>query len=225
MTNFELALTEVADGMTLGLGSGRASERFIAALGDRVRAGLKVRGVPTSLATAALAGRVGIPLVELADALPIDITFDGADEVNRSHLSLIKGYGRALVREKVVAAASNRLVILIGPERVDEKLVSVLGRRGRLPVEVVPFALPLCRSRIAALGFESDLVLREDGSPFVSDNGNQFLELRTTAIENPAGVEIALRAIPGIVATGLFLGMAHQVLIERDGRVEVWDCA
>src|SRR4051812_70634 len=105
MTNVDKALELVADGMTLGLGSGHASERFVTALGERVRAGLKVRGVPTSKGTAELARKVGVPLVELADALPIDITFDGADEVD-PRLDLIKGYGHALVREKVVAAAS-----------------------------------------------------------------------------------------------------------------------
>ncbi len=126
MTNVEHALAMVSNGMTLGLGSGKAAETFIAALGERVRAGLNVRGVPTSLSTAALATKIGIPLVELADAIPIDITFDGADEVDPA-LNLLKGLGNALVREKIVAAASWKLVILIGPEKVHEKVVAQLG--------------------------------------------------------------------------------------------------
>jgi ribose 5-phosphate isomerase A len=185
-----------------------------------VKAGLKVRGVPTSVRTGELATAAGIPLVELADAIPIDITFDGADEVD-PHLNLIKGYGRALLRESIVAAASKRLVILIGPEHVEEKLVPVLGHRGRLPVEVVPFALPLCRTRIAELGFDTDVLDADDGTPFRSDNGNHILHLRTKAIENPAGLEFELRAIPGVVGTGLFLGMASEVIVERSGKVEV----
>ena len=220
MTNVEKALVLVSDGMTLGLGSGRAAERFVTALGDRVRGGLKVRGVPTSRATAELAVRVGIRLVELADAMPLDITFDGADEVD-PHLSLIKGYGHALLREKVVAAASKRLVILIGPEGVKEKLVLVLGQRGKLPVEVVPFALPLCRKRIVDLGFVADLVTAGDGSPLVTDNGNHVLQVRVAAIDNPSGLEFALRAIPGLVATGLFMGMADTVIVEDDGNLDV----
>lgn len=223
MTNVEHALAMVADGMTLGLGSGHAAETFVTALGGRVKAGLKVRGVPTSRGTADLAARVGVPLVGLADAMPLDVTFDGADEVHRPTLNLIKGYGRALVREKIVAAASKRLVILIGPERAREKVVPVLGHRGRLPVEVVPFALPLCRKKIAALGYAADPVTNADGTPLVTDNGNHILELRTTVIENPAGLEFELRAIPGVVGTGLFLGMADAVLVEDGGRVEVWE--
>lgn len=221
MTNVEKALELVTDGMTLGLGSGHAAERFVVALGERVRAGLKVRGVPTSRATAELATRVGLPLVELADARPLDVTVDGADEVNLPCLNLIKGRGHALLREKVVAAASKTLIILIGPEHVREKLVDTLGRRGKLPVEVVPFALPFCRLRLGEIGFAADLVSNPDGTPFVTDNGNHILELRTGPIDNPAGLELALRAIPGLVATGLFLGMANTVIIEDNGTVDV----
>src|SRR5262245_28855411 len=141
MTIYERALDFVRDGDTIGLGSGRASAAFIRLLGERVRGGLKVRGVPTSRASEQLAGEVGVPLVSLADGMPLAVTIDGADEVDPG-LNLIKGYGRALVREKVVAAASKRLVILAG----QEKIVATLGQRGRLPVEVLPFALPLCRA-------------------------------------------------------------------------------
>src|SRR6516165_3956087 len=140
MTNAEKALEFINDGAAVGLGSGHAAERFIRALGERVRAGLRVRGVATSRASAALAAEAGIPLTSLNDAMPLDITVDGADEVD-PQLNLIKGYGHALVREKIVAAASRQLVILIGPEHVSEKVVDTLGQRGKLPVEVVPFGM------------------------------------------------------------------------------------
>src|SRR5207245_2261432 len=147
MTIYERALELVRDGTTIGLGSGRASTEFLKLLGARVEAGLDVRGVPTSRATAKLAMQLGIRLICLEEAMPIDVTVDGADEVD-PELNLIKGYGRALVREKVVAAASKRLVILAGPG----KQVDRLGQRGKLPVEVVPFALALCSRRLTEVG-------------------------------------------------------------------------
>ena len=220
MTNVEMALAMISDGMTLGLGSGSAASQFVKALGDRVRAGLKVRGVPTSHSTAELATSGGIPLVELNDALPLDITFDGADEVDPA-LDLIKGYGNALVREKIVAAASRKLVILIGPERVAEKLVNKLGGRGKLPVEVVPFALPLVAKRLADLGYPAQPVKKPTGELFLSDNGNPILHAAVGPISDPRGLEQSIHAIPGVVGTGLFLGMADVVLIEDAGRVEV----
>jgi ribose 5-phosphate isomerase A len=220
MTNVEAALALVADGMTLGLGSGKASEKFITALGERVRAGLRVRGVPTSRGSAELAQRVGVPLVELADALPLDITFDGADEVD-PRLNLLKGYGNALVREKVVAAASKRLVILVGPERAAEKMVPAVGARGKLPVEVVAFALPLVADRLARLGYPAVPLRTAAGEVFLSDNGNPILHAKVGPLTDPAGLDRELHAIPGVVGTGLFLGMAERVIVQHeDGRVE-----
>src|SRR5262245_14928442 len=144
MTIVERALELVPNGARIGLGSGRAAQAFVKALGEGIRSGrVRVEGVPTSEETAALAGREGIPLLTLAEAGVLDLTVDGADEVD-PNLDLIKGYGRALVREKVVAASSRRLVILVG----DEKLVPRLGTRGKLPVEVTPFALALCERRL-----------------------------------------------------------------------------
>ncbi len=220
MTNVEAALALVSDGMTLGLGSGKASEKFIAALGDRVKAGLKVRGVPTSRGSAELATRVGVPLVELADSLPLDITFDGADEVD-PQLNLLKGYGNALVREKIVAAASKRLVILVGPERAAEKIVSAVGSRGKLPVEVVAFALPLVAHELAELGYPAEPLRTADGTVFLSDNGNPILHANVGPLADPAALDRTLHAIPGVVDTGLFLGMAERVIIQHeDGRLE-----
>ncbi len=216
MTNVDVALRLVADGMTIGLGSGAASERFLRGLGARVQAGLKVAGVPTSNKIAAMATSLGIPLVELGNTLPLDYTFDGADEVD-SKLNMIKGYGRALVREKIVAAASKKLVILIGPERIAEKRVGQLGSRGKLPIEVLQFAVKFVQHHLAKLGMPSE-ILTENGSPVLSDNGNPILHAVVKPIANAVELDATLQAIPGIVGTGLFLGMADLVLVQ-DGDV------
>jgi ribose 5-phosphate isomerase A len=207
MTIYEKALEFIQPGDVVGLGSGRASTEFIRLLGARVKAGLLVRGVPTSQASAKLAQGLGIPLVSLQEGMPLAVTVDGADEVD-PNLNLIKGYGRALVREKIVAAASRKLVILVGPG----KEVPALGTRGKLPVEVVPFALPLCRQRLTALGC-NPVPYEEDGKLFITDNGNHILDCGIGAIVQPAEFEAEIRAIPGVVGTGLFLGMADMVLI------------
>ena len=211
----ESAVALIKDGDVVGLGSGRAATAFIHGLGDRVRAGLNIRGIPTSEATAALARQLGIPLTSMDDTANIDVDVDGADEVDPK-LNLIKGYGAALVREKIVAAASRRFVVLIGPE----KLVDTLGSRGRLPVEVIPFSVGPCRRRLAELGYPP--TLRSDsGKPVITDNGNYILDCRVTAIPDPAELDATLRGIPGVVGTGLFVDMAHMVLIQRDATVEI----
>jgi len=206
------ALAHVRSGQVVGLGSGQAATAFVRALGREVKAGLEVRAVPTSEAVAGLAGGLGIPLVSLDEAPVIDVTLDGADEVD-PRLDLIKGYGGALVREKVVAAASRRLVILVGRE----KLVPVLGSRGKLPVEVVPFAAGFCRRRFAELGCAP--VLRSAGpTPVLSDNGNLIFDCAVGPIADPAGLDTTLRRIPGVVGTGLFVGLAQAVLVVEGGR-------
>jgi ribose 5-phosphate isomerase A len=209
------ALDFVPDGARVGLGTGRAAEAFIHALAERVRQGLRVRGVPTSEETARLARSLGIALDTLDADEPLVVTIDGADEVERGTLALIKGRGGALVRERIVAAAARRQVILVTPE----KLVDRLGARGLLPVEVVPFAEPLCRRRIAALGPRPEL-RRHGGSPYVTDNGNWILDCGVQPLTDAAGMERAVLAIPGVVDTGLFLGTASLVLVARDAHVE-----
>src|SRR5437870_5420894 len=150
MTIYERALELIPEGSLVGLGSGRASTAFVKALGARVKAGrIHIRGVPTSEATAQLARQLGIPLLTLAEAGVLEVTVDGADEVD-PHLDLIKGYGRAMVREKIVAASSRRLIILAG----QDKKVPQLGTRGKLPVEVIPFGMALCQRRLRELGCE-----------------------------------------------------------------------
>jgi ribose 5-phosphate isomerase A len=198
---------------TVGLGTGHAATAFIHVLAEHVRAGLRLRGIPTSEASADLARSLGIPLTTFEEADAIDVTFDGADEVD-PHGNLIKGYGGALVREKIVAAASKKLVILVGPE----KLVPVLGARGKLPVEVVPFALPVCRRRLEALGFMPQPRM-QDGALYQTDNGNNILDCAIAPLKNPEETELALRSVPGVVGTGLFLGMASLVLIQQGDSV------
>jgi len=210
----EAALALVHDGAIVGLGSGRAATRFIKALGERVGEGFKIRGVPTSKPTEDLARRLRIPLVSLDEIDSIDIAVDGADEVD-PQLNLIKGLGGALVREKIVAASAKKFVVLVGPE----KLVQTLGDRGVLPVEVVPFALEFSRRRLSALAYPS-VVRQKDGRTFVSDNGNPIIDCQVTAISQPEALDAAIRSIPGVVGTGLFLGMADRVLVDRGDRVD-----
>ncbi len=209
------ALEFVENGFTVGLGTGRAASAFVEALGELVRAGLTVRGVPTSDATAELARRCGISLVGLDDVEGLDVTVDGADEVD-PHLDLIKGYGAALVREKIVAAASRRLVILVGPE----KLVDALGQRGRLPVEVIPFAAATCARRFAAMGLAGDVRVHE-GNTVVTDNGNYVFDCEVAAIEDPAALDRELCCVPGVLGTGIFAGMADAVIVDDAGGARV----
>jgi ribose 5-phosphate isomerase A len=196
----------------VGLGSGRAAEAFVRALA--AERGLQVLGIPTSRATATLATSLGLTVSDLlVDS--IDITVDGADEVD-PRIDLIKGYGGALTRERIVAAASRRQVILVTPE----KLVPRLGTRGRLPVEVVPFAEPLCQRRLRALGCEPRR--REtSGAPFVTDNGNWILDCGIAAQDDAAALDRDIRRIPGVVDTGFFLGTAEQVLVAEAEAVRV----
>ncbi len=208
MTIIERAIELVVDNSRIGLGSGHAAQAFVRALGEYIRcARLRVHGVPTSEETARLSRQVGIPLLTLAEAGILDLTIDGADEVD-PQLKLIKGYGRDMVREKIVAASSRQLIILVG----DDKLVPELGTHGKLPVEVVPFALPLCKRRLRELDCEPVPYL-QGGNLFVTDNGNHILDCQIRPIPDAARLETDIRAIPGVVGTGLFLGMADTVLV------------
>jgi len=214
------ALELVQDGMRIGLGTGHGALAFLARLADRVRSGLRVVGVPTSEATAAEARRLGIALDALDGGEELALTVDGADEV-APNLDLVKGFGGALVRERIVAAASRRQVILVG----HEKLVDRLGTRGRIPIEVVPFACALVLRRVRALGLDP-IVRLADGRRFVSDNGNLTIDCGVAAPLADARaarvLEADLRAIPGVVDTGLFLGTAERVLVGYpDGHVDV----
>ncbi|MFO0947640.1 MAG: ribose-5-phosphate isomerase RpiA [Planctomycetota bacterium] len=209
------ALEFIEPGQVVGLGTGRAAAAFIRKLGAKVRGGFAIRGIPTSQASEQLAREWGIPLTNFAETASIDVAVDGADEVDPDG-NLIKGLGGALLREKVVASSSQKFVVLVGAE----KKVVKLGDRGKLPVEIVPFAFDTCRRRIRELGLET-VVRGSEGQPFVTDNGNYILDCQTRGMERPEKLEEALRGIPGVVGTGLFLGMADVVLIGHPDHVEV----
>jgi len=207
------ALRFVRPGHTIGLGTGRAASAFIRALGA---SGIEVRGVPTSSPAEELARSVGIPIVTLEQAGKIDTDVDGADEVD-PRLNLIKGLGGALVREKIVAASSRRLVVLVGYE----KMVKRLGDHGVIPVEVVPFGVSLVSAKIKAMGIKPR-VREKDGKEFITDNGNVILDCAVKKIASPARLDRDLLAIPGVVGTGLFVGMADVVLVaEASGKIRV----
>jgi ribose 5-phosphate isomerase A len=206
------ALRYVRVGQTVGLGTGRAASAFIRALGD---SGIAARGVPTSKASDELGRSVGIEIVSLAEVTRLASDFDGADEVD-SRLNLLKGYGGALVREKIVAEASRKFFVLVG----EEKLVRKLGTRGSLPVEVVPFAVPLAIKKISALGLKPR-VRPSDGGDYITDNGNLILDCGVSEIHNPARLDRDLLAVPGVVGTGLFVGLATTVLVAtRNGKIK-----
>ncbi len=210
----EKAAKFVTDGMTVGLGTGSTVYYTIQRLGEMVREGLRIRGIPTSRRTEQQAREVGIPLISFAEVSELDLTIDGADEVS-SELDLIKGGGGALLREKLVAAASRRLIVVAD----SSKRVATLGRFP-LPVEVVPFAWEVTARRVADVGCVPTR-RSVDGEPFVSDNGNYILDCAFGSIPDPADRHRALKLLPGVVETGLFVGMAETVVIGSESGVSL----
>jgi len=198
----------VEAGQTVGLGTGRAASTFVRALGQRVAGGLSIRGVPTSRATARLAESLGIPLTGMDQVQEIALAVDGADEVD-DRRNLIKGHGGALVRERVVAAAARRFLILVGPE----KLSSRLGERMSVPVEVIPFAAGPARRALEALGASAALRKDDSGVVFVTDNGNWIVTAAFGPIPDPGSLHREILGIPGVVDSGLFVGMADEVRV------------
>lgn len=203
----------VSDGAIVGLGSGSTASCAIRLLAERVQAGLKIRGIPTSASTKMLAGSLGIPLATLDEFQDIDVTIDGADEID-PQLQLIKGGGGALLREKVIASASRKLVIVAD----SSKLVPVLGKFP-LPVEVIAFAQALVARKIAALGGKATLRQTENGGPYVTDEGHHILDCDFGQISDPKKLARALESIPGIAGHGLFVDMASVVLVAKDNGV------
>jgi ribose 5-phosphate isomerase A len=225
----ERALAYVDDGMLLGLGTGSTAARFVDLVGRRVKDGLQVTCVPTSEATRLQAERLGIALTTLDDVPFLDLTVDGADELD-GHLRLLKGGGGALLREKIVAMASDRMIVIADAS----KRVDTLGKFP-LPIEAVRFGLTATRSLVEAVaadaGCTGAITLRsgKDATPFLTDSGNVILDCAFGRIPNPEALDAALKGVPGVVENGLFLGIADVAIIagpdgvatiERDAAAE-----
>ena len=210
----EAALELVEDGMVVGLGTGSTANYAIEGLGRRVASGLRIRGVATSRASEELARKVGVPIITLDQVSGIDLTIDGADEVD-PRFNLIKGMGGALLREKIVAFASKQEVIIID----DSKLVEALGTKTPLPVEVVPFGHLRTKDALESLGCKASL--KGESSPFVTDNGNLIYECRFAKMEDPEILEAEIDMIPGVVESGLFIDLATKVVVASTKGVEI----
>lgn len=216
-----LALDYVKDGMALGLGTGSTAAKFVELLGARVAQGLNVICVPTSEATRVQAEALGIKLATLDELPQLDLTVDGADEID-DQLRLIKGGGGALLREKIVAASSNRMVVIAD----DSKMVATLGRFP-LPLEMVRFGLAATKPMVEAIaslaGCTGKVSLRQGkaGGPFLTDQGNVILDCAFGRIPEPEVLAFALKRVPGLVEHGLFLGMADVVIVAGEGGTKV----
>jgi ribose 5-phosphate isomerase A len=213
----ERAAEYVRDGMKVGLGTGSTVHYTLLALGRRIREeGLDIIGVPTSVRTERTSNEVGIPLGDLDELGRLDVTIDGADEVD-PHLNLIKGLGGALVREKIVAAHSRGLIIVVD----DSKMVDVLGTRSPLPVEVFKMGHRRLHPALSDLGCAPALRLGGDDGAFVSDNGNHIYDCRFQSIPRPHELEMSINNVVGVVENGLFLDMATSVVVASASGISV----
>jgi ribose 5-phosphate isomerase A len=210
------AIEEVEDGMVLGLGTGSTAAFVVEGLAARVRAGLHITGIPTSERTAAQARRLGIPIASFAEYQKLDMTIDGADEVELGSLHLIKGLGGALLREKIVAAASRRLVIVVD----QEKLVERLGEHTPVPVEVTPFGWQATANALAALGCVPSRRYAGE-QPYVTDEGHFIIDCRFGPVLDPAALETRIATTVGTVESGLFVGRSSMVVVASITGVEV----
>jgi len=217
----EAAVQLVENDMIVGLGTGSTAAFAVEALARRHRQGLRFVGIPTSERTAAQAAAASIPLTSFAKHRRIDLTIDGADEVERGTLNLIKGLGGALLREKIVAAASDRLAIIVD----GTKLVDRLGTRTAVPVEVVAFGLEATQESLEVLGASVRLRMSPAGQPFVTDGGNRILDCNFDQISDPARLEERIRHIVGVVESGLFVGRADPVFVADAAGVHRLDSA
>ncbi|MGC2524990.1 MAG: ribose-5-phosphate isomerase RpiA [Stellaceae bacterium] len=211
------AIEEVEDGMVLGLGTGSTAAFVVEGLAGRVKSGLRVVGIPTSERTAAQARRLGVPIATFAEYQKLDMTIDGADEVELGTLNLIKGLGGALLREKIVAAASRRLVIVVD----QEKLVERLGAHTPVPVEVTQFGWQVTAGALERLGCVPERRYTTREQPFVTDEGHFILDCRFGPIANPGALETRIAATVGTVENGLFVGRSSMVVLASATGVEV----
>jgi len=203
----------VRDGNVVGLGTGSTAVFVVRALAEKVKAGMKIRGIPTSVNTEKLATSLGIPMITLADVQDIDVTIDGADEFD-PRLCLTKGGGGALLREKIVASASKQMVVIAD----SSKQVQFLGKFP-LPVEVIKFARPLVAKKISAMGAKVELRKTASGEPFITDEGNHILDCNFGQIPDPPSLARALSDTPGVVEHGLFINLASVVLMGKGSEV------
>ena len=203
------AATRLQDGMVVGLGSGTTATLAVAAIGRRVREGLKIIGIPTSQKTADQARLLNIPLSTLEERSAVDVTIDGADEIEAGTLNLIKGGGGNLLREKIVAVASSRMIIVVD----ERKVVSELGSRAALPVEVAPFGWKTTAKRLEQVGAHPTLRLRSDGQIFLTDGGHYILDCAFGSIRSPRQLQADLDRVVGVVEHGLFIGIACQAFV------------
>ena len=213
----ESAAVLVTDGMLVGLGSGTTAAYAVSALGRRVREGLRIVGIPTSENTAAQARALGIPLTDLTAASQIDITIDGADEVEEGSLNLIKGHGGALLREKIVASVSRRLVIVVD----DSKVVRHLAQKFPVPAEVIPFGWEATARQLSKLGAKPTLRLNPDGQPYLSDGGHYILDCAFDPTVSAGPLARELDHIVGLVEHGLFIGLTSEVHVASQGKIRV----
>jgi len=204
----EKAVEHIEDGMTIGLGTGSTVEYTLRKLGELVKEGLKIKGIPTSIHTQRIAKEEKIPLTSLEENPVIDVTIDGADEVD-SDLNLIKGGGGALVREKIIAFNSKKVIIVID----DSKIVKALGIDFPLPVEVVKFGWTSTKKTLEELGCNIELREIMENEPFITDNGNYILDCEFDRINEPEQLEIDINNIPGVVDNGLFIGLVDEVIV------------
>ena len=211
------AIEEVEDSMVVGLGTGSTASFVVEGLGARVAGGLRVVGIPTSERTAAQARRLGIPIATFAEHQRLDLTIDGADEVQLGTLDLIKGLGGALLREKIVAAASNRLIIVVD----QEKLVEQLGEHTPLPVEVTQFGWQATAVALAKLGCIPERRYAVGEQPYVTDGGNYILDCRFGPLIDPAAIEESIAMTVGVVESGLFVGRSSMVVVASMTGIEV----
>ena len=210
------AADAVTDGMRVGLGTGSTAAFAVQALGERVAAGLQIVGVATSEATAAQARGLGIPLAELDDVDALDMTIDGADEVDLARFVVIKGFGGALLREKLVARVTRHQIII-----VDAGKLAVAGLTKPLPVEVVPFGARHTAAALERLGGRATLRQR-DGAPFITDGGNLIFDCDFGALGDPAALAAAIKGVPGVVEHGLFIGLVHRVIVATATAIETY---
>lgn len=214
-TAAESAAELVQPGMIVGLGTGSTAAFAVAAIGKRVKSGLRITGIPTSEKTASEARELGIPLTNLGEHNQIDMTIDGADEVELGTLNLIKGRGGALLREKIVASATAQFVIIVD----ESKIVGQLGAHDAVPVEVIPFGWEVTAARLRKLGAEPHLRLQANGQTYMTDGGHYILDCSFGPIQSPAELQTKLDGIVGLVEHGLFVGMAAQVVVGGPGGI------